>query len=295
MSLPLIDKKTVRFHLSLNVSDLSRSVDFFRVLLGVEPAKRRDDYAKFEPDEPPLVLSLEPHSKPGPHGVLNHAGFRMPDAASLVAMQMRLEQNGVRSQREDGVECCYAKQTKFWVRDPDDTLWEVYTLDGDIEHRGGGSDHEHLPATQAGGCGPATVCANPKAGFVYEHRMNAPMPERIPHDDGTLDEVHFRGTFNLPMPDTAKRGVLAEAMRTLKPGGRVFVHVLTGDAPLEGPDLPGPAAAVRFVPTYADAVASLEAAGLTRVNPVKYGKEPCFVRKGVSMRETQLEAWKPAS
>ena len=50
----------IRFHLSLNVSDLNRSVAFFRTLFGMEPAKLRADYAKFEPDDPPLVLSLEP-------------------------------------------------------------------------------------------------------------------------------------------------------------------------------------------------------------------------------------------
>ena len=38
----------VKFHLSLNVTDLARSLDFYRVLFGMEPAKVRADYAKFE-------------------------------------------------------------------------------------------------------------------------------------------------------------------------------------------------------------------------------------------------------
>src|SRR4051794_9888019 len=98
---------TIRFHLSLNVSDLSRSVAFFRTLLGVEPAKLRADYAKFEPDSPPLVLSLEPaKGEAGRTGALNHAGFRLPDAKALVAMQERLERAGMPTRREDGVECC---------------------------------------------------------------------------------------------------------------------------------------------------------------------------------------------
>src|SRR6516225_3188202 len=118
----------VRFHLSLNVSDLGKAVAFYRVLFNMEPAKLRADYAKFEPDDPPLVLSLEPTPRPV-GGPLNHVGFRMPDAASLVAMQERLERAGVRAQREEGVECCYARQTKFWVHDPDNTLWEIYTFE----------------------------------------------------------------------------------------------------------------------------------------------------------------------
>ena len=123
----------VRFHLSLNVADLTKSVAFFRTLFGMEPAKLRADYAKFEPADPPLVLSLEPAREVGRGGALNHLGFRLPDAKTLVAMQERLERAGLRTKREDGVECCYAKQSKFWAHDPDGNLWEVYTFDGDLE------------------------------------------------------------------------------------------------------------------------------------------------------------------
>jgi len=133
----------IRFHLSLNVAELERSVAFYRILFGCEPAKYRPDYAKFELDDPPLVLSLEP-TPGGTGGVLNHLGFRMPDSAALVAVQMRLEQAGIRTQRQEGVECCYARQTKFWVMDPDQTLWEIYTLEGDIDHRGAGQTREQM-------------------------------------------------------------------------------------------------------------------------------------------------------
>src|SRR5213083_685887 len=101
-TLTMAPAQAVRFHLSLNVSDLGRSVAFYRTLFGREPAKLRPDYAKFEVDDPPLVLSLDP-TPHGSGGALNHLGFRMPDAASLVAMQERLERAGVRSQREEGV------------------------------------------------------------------------------------------------------------------------------------------------------------------------------------------------
>ena len=137
MAIALEVATTVRFHLSLNVSDLSRSIDFYRILFGIEPAKRRTDYAKLELNDPPLVLSLEPTPR-AVGGPLNHLGFRLPDSVTLVAMQERLERAGIRSQREEGVECCYARQTKFWVTDPDNTLWELYTLHEDIDHRGPG-------------------------------------------------------------------------------------------------------------------------------------------------------------
>jgi catechol 2,3-dioxygenase-like lactoylglutathione lyase family enzyme len=273
----------VRFHISLNVSDLAKSVAFFRTLLGVEPAKLRSDYAKFEPDSPPLVLSLEPGKDVGRTGALNHAGFRLPDAQSLVAMQERLERAGMPTKREEGVECCYAKQTKFWAHDPDGNLWEVYTLDGDIDHRGAGQAAEVV----LGGA------LEPRARVEWEHRMTDPLPARIPLADASADEVRLRGTFNMPLSAGETRAVIAEVKRVLRPGGRVFVHVLTGESPVENPDLPGPAGKVRSVPFETDPVALLEGAGFVAVRMLKFDSQPCFVRSGVGMRELQLEGFAP--
>ncbi len=272
----------VRFHLSLNVSNLDRSVAFFRTLFGMEPAKLRADYAKFEPDDPPLVLSLEPTPR-AVGGPLNHLGFRMPDAKSLVAMQERLERAGMPTKREDGVECCYAKQTKFWAHDPDGTLWEVYTFEGDIDHRGMGQAEKVVLGR---------VMVADRSPIVWEHRMNEPFPERLPFDDGGADEIRLRGTFNLPQ-DHPER-VIDEALRALKPGGRLFIHVLVGEEPVNGPQLPGPAGAVKVVPFESDPVRLLEDAGLVGVKMIKFDTKPCFVRDGVGMRELQVEAWKPA-
>jgi catechol 2,3-dioxygenase-like lactoylglutathione lyase family enzyme len=132
------------FHLSLDVTNIDASVAFFKLLLGCDPVKAKPDYAKFEPGEPPVILSLEKRDCAA-IGRLNHAGIRVADSAKLVDVQRRLEEAGVRTIREDGVECCYAKQTKFWARDPDGTLWEVYVLEKDISDRGVG----HLPVMVA--------------------------------------------------------------------------------------------------------------------------------------------------
>src|SRR5439155_15626429 len=92
-----------------------------------------------------------------------------------------------------------------------------------------------------------------------------------------------------------RRAVIAEAARVLRPGGRLFVHVLAGERPVEDPDLPGPAAAVRSVPFEADTVALLEEARLVGVRMLKFDTKPCFVRNGVGMRELQLEGFAPAA
>ena len=166
MALPTV-VPIVRFHISLNVTDLERSVRFYEILFDRPPAKQRDDYAKFETEDPPLVLSLEPNGKSG-GGTLNHLGIRLGNARQLVAVQERLETRGVRSRREEGVECCYAKQTKFWVQDPDNTLWEFYTLDDDsLDRKGVGQSLEVM-----------TSSTLPEEAVVWEHRLGTPIPVR---------------------------------------------------------------------------------------------------------------------
>jgi catechol 2,3-dioxygenase-like lactoylglutathione lyase family enzyme len=286
---------TIRFHLSLNVSDLSQSIAFYRVLFGLTPAKARGDYAKFELDEPPLVLSLEP-SAHGSGGALNHLGFRMPDSASLVAMQRRLGEAGIHSRREEGVECCYARQTKFWVTDPDGTLWEIYTLDEDIDHRGPGQTREEMLLNEeavAHPHEPRPVADTPTVQHVWEHRLGQAIPAVVPLADRSVQEVWLRGTLNEPHSAEVKERLMREACRVLRDGGRLFVHVLTADRPLaSAPNLPGPAASVKHVPLQSEPLHLLEVAGLHGVRVLKLDPSPCFTQDGVEMHEMQLEGRK---
>jgi catechol 2,3-dioxygenase-like lactoylglutathione lyase family enzyme len=270
---------SVRFHVGLNVADLDRSVRFYQALFGTPPARRLDDCARFEMEEPPLVLALYP-SPQQPGGALNHAGLRLPDSAALVEVQRRLEEAGVPTQRQEGVECCYARQTKFWVTDPDRTLWEVYTLHEDLDHSG--FDDPPLP--------PA-----PAAEAVWEHRLTDPVPARVPHDDGSLDEVRLEGTFNVRMESGRMAALLAEVRRVLKPGGRVSVHGLVGDRPFPGaPELPGLASLVQHVPVETEPLQALEAAGFTCLAYDKLGDVHCFQVNGVELREMRLTGRKPS-
>lgn len=275
-----------RFHLSLNVSDLGRSVEFFQQVLGVPPAKRRSDYAKFEPDSPPLVLSLEPRAPSG-IGHLNHAGFRFPDAAALVAAQRRLEEAGIRTQREEGVECCYARQTKFWARDPDDCLWEFYVLEGDIEHRGAGQAADVIPVTTLG-----RVAGQPS---TWEHILGAPL--KVPEQAGEegLDEIRLRGTFNVPVVADDALGFLKEVRAALKPGGTVLVHVLTAETPLPGPPQLVGVPSVKAVPVREDVMNALEAAGFIDVLLTTFRSKSCFEYEGIALRETKISARRPAA
>jgi catechol 2,3-dioxygenase-like lactoylglutathione lyase family enzyme len=120
-----------KFHASLNVSNLEKSLEFYTALLGQPPVKAYPDYAKFEIDEPPLILSLKPQ-RACAGGPLNHLGLRVTSREQFDAIRVRLEKVGARIGYQDHVKCCYAEQTKIWVTDPDETLWEVYVFHDDV-------------------------------------------------------------------------------------------------------------------------------------------------------------------
>ncbi|HVC94956.1 MAG TPA: ArsI/CadI family heavy metal resistance metalloenzyme [Pirellulales bacterium] len=282
-----------RFHLSLNVGNLTRSVEFFEAMLGVPPAKLRDDYAKFEIDDPPLVLSLEPHGVSA-GGALNHVGFRLPDSTALVEAQRRLEAAGISTEREDGVECCYARQSKFWVHDPDDTLWEIYVLEGDIDHRGAGQSAEAMGLVPLSQTEPDLAACKPLRPLTLFHRLGQPFPETTADEAASVDEALLQGTFNAALEPAERGRILREVYRALRPGGQVLFHVLTGNRHLSAaPKLPGPAAAVQHVPVDRELLSEIETAGLVGIYMTKFGASPCFHAEGVEMRETKILAFKP--
>ena len=272
-----------RFHFGLKVTDIDRAVAFYEILLGVRAAKLVDDYAKFDVEDPPVVLTLHGGGAIS-SGALNHVGFRVGSSDALVAVQHRLEAHGIPTVREEGVECCYALQTKFWVTDADRNLWEVYTLEGDLDHSGfGGEDHE-VPAIDGTAARPV----------VWEHALTSPPPVRIPFDDEAVDEVRLEGTYNADLAKCTRTVLVSEAFRVLRPGGRIKVHGLVSDRPYPGvPNLPGPAGMVRAIPIETLPAHELQQAGFVGLLHDKLGDIHCFQSSGVLLRELCLSGLKP--
>src|SRR5688572_25259825 len=88
------EEVSTRFHFSLNVSDLARSVAFYEKLFGESPSKNHEDYAKFEIDDPPLVFSLAPIS-PASDGSLSYLGFPCSSIDEVEATARRLDFVGI--------------------------------------------------------------------------------------------------------------------------------------------------------------------------------------------------------
>lgn len=115
----------MKTHLSLPVSDLSKSVEFYKVLLDAEPAKNYGDYALFITEDPGIELALEVNAKSiSPHEA--HYGLAVDSVDTVDAALARLEAAGLPVDVERDETCCYAKQTKVWATDPDGRRWETY-------------------------------------------------------------------------------------------------------------------------------------------------------------------------
>jgi hypothetical protein len=107
---------------------VERSIPFYEALLGTAPAKVRDDYAKFEVTEPALNLTLNRGERGEALGAFNHAGIQVDSTDEVLAARLRLQKAGLATFDEMDTTCCYAKQDKIWVHDPDGTPWEIFTV-----------------------------------------------------------------------------------------------------------------------------------------------------------------------
>jgi predicted enzyme related to lactoylglutathione lyase len=149
----------LRPHLALTVTDVGRAIPFYEALFGTAPEKVRAGYAKFSVAAPALNFTLNEGAR-GELGALNHAGIQVASSADVLAAKERLVSAGLAAFDEMDTTCCYARQDKIWVRDPDGTPWEVFATHEDTDEPGdGGLAAAELNAVTGDcGCGE-TGCA----------------------------------------------------------------------------------------------------------------------------------------
>ncbi len=121
-----------RMHVSLYVSDIAKSIDFYTTFFGQQPVKVKPRYAKFVLSEPSLIISFV-ENKERVQSKFGHLGFQVETPEQLAGKLAEAKQNKLVTKEEIGTNCCYAKQDKFWVNDPDGVQWEVYYFHADAE------------------------------------------------------------------------------------------------------------------------------------------------------------------
>ena len=108
-----------RVQLALNVSHLDEAVAFYSKLFGQGPAKRQPGYANFAITDPPLKLVLmesEEARGRGVAGALNHLGVEVDSTDEVQATAGRLSAEGLETEVQDEITCCFAVQDKVWVQ-----------------------------------------------------------------------------------------------------------------------------------------------------------------------------------
>src|SRR6185503_13395483 len=118
----------LKVHVALNVRNIEESVAFYRAMFGVEPAKLKPGYAKFDVSEPALNLTLNYIGPVADLGALNHLGIQVRSTEEVLAAKDRLTHAGLATFDEMSTDCCYALQDKVWVSDPNGYRWEVFVV-----------------------------------------------------------------------------------------------------------------------------------------------------------------------
>ena len=67
-----INVPTLKPHVSINVRNVQKSIEFYRRMLGIEPSKVRTGYAKFDIQNPALNLALNELPSLSGAGALSH-------------------------------------------------------------------------------------------------------------------------------------------------------------------------------------------------------------------------------
>lgn len=118
-----------RFHVHLNVDDLSRSIGFYSKLFAADPVRVEADYAKWMLDDPRINFAIS--TRGGAPGV-DHLGFQIDDADELVALKDRARSADLALVDEGEASCCYARSEKHWITDPQGVAWEHFHTLGSI-------------------------------------------------------------------------------------------------------------------------------------------------------------------
>ena len=117
-----------RIHIGLSVADLPTSVAFYSRLFGAEPTLVKDDYAKWQLEDPRVNFSVSKRCEaPGDF----HLGIQVETSAELADISDRLRRAGEKLVAEGPASCCYHRSDKAWVFDPQNIRWETFLTHGE--------------------------------------------------------------------------------------------------------------------------------------------------------------------
>jgi len=139
-----------RLHVHVAVHDLEQSIRFYKALFDAEPTVKKDDYAKWQLEDPRVNFAI---SRRGAKTGLDHLGIQVDSDAELGALRSQLAQADVAIRDQKNATCCYAKSDKHWTIDPQGIAWESFhTLEA--APRYGEDTHIEVKESKAACCAP---------------------------------------------------------------------------------------------------------------------------------------------
>jgi hypothetical protein len=131
----------------VGVHDLKQSIRFYSALFAAQPTVLKDDYAKWQLEDPRINFAIS--TRPGKAGI-DHLGMQAENGGELEEIGSRLAQADVSVMAQKGAACCYAKSDKYWTIDPQGVAWESFhTLDSAPVY---GQDTRNRPEKAGGAC-----------------------------------------------------------------------------------------------------------------------------------------------
>ena len=146
-----------RFHVHLSVKDLNNSIHFYSQLFNTEPTVQKEDYAKWELDDPAVNFAISTRSN---HIGLDHVGIQTDSDEELAGLRQQIEAAGISGIVQENTTCCYTRSDKYWVQDPQGIAWETFHSlesvpvfsDNEAGEHGAACCTPQLPAIDSGCC-----------------------------------------------------------------------------------------------------------------------------------------------
>jgi catechol 2,3-dioxygenase-like lactoylglutathione lyase family enzyme len=156
-----------RMHVSLYVSNIENTNLFYTGFFGQEPSKVKPGYSKYVLDSPSLIISFV-ENKERVQENFGHLGFQVETVEELNKRMWDAKLKKLVAKEEKETNCCYAKQDKFWVNDPDGVQWEVYYFHEDAEF-----NDPHYESNEAVACCMPNEKTNSENEKISSEKENA--------------------------------------------------------------------------------------------------------------------------
>lgn len=150
-----------RMHIHVGVENLADSISFYTALFGAEPAKVKDDYAKWMLNDPRINFAISTRAKRG----VDHLGLQVEQEHELDIIRKRLTVADMALFDQGETVCCYARSEKTWVTDPSGIAWEAYQTMQDVQlFSGAENSHDNACCTPETKSRPDDVVATKPSG-----------------------------------------------------------------------------------------------------------------------------------